>query len=105
VITFSAGDFSLVELPLEGAMIMMNPPYGERLRVDDASGLYEKIGEKLKHRFMGNTAWILSSSNEHFHKIGLKPSAKIKLYNGALECSFQKFELFEGKRKMLVKKK
>jgi putative N6-adenine-specific DNA methylase len=38
------------------------------------------------------------------HKIGLKPSSKIRLFNGALECSFQKFELFDGKRKLLIRK-
>ncbi|HNX78980.1 MAG TPA: class I SAM-dependent RNA methyltransferase [Prolixibacteraceae bacterium] len=104
LITFLPGDFSKTELKLEGALLMMNPPYGERIHLDTSGVLYEKIGEKLKHHFMGNTAWILSSSAEHFHKIGLKPSSKIKLFNGALECSFQKFELFEGKRKLLVRK-
>jgi putative N6-adenine-specific DNA methylase len=104
LIGFTTGDFAKQELPLSGALIMMNPPYGERIQLNDPAGLYQMIGEKLKHHYPGNTAWILSSSVENSPKIGLKPSAKIRLLNGALECSFQKFELFEGKRKLLVKK-
>jgi putative N6-adenine-specific DNA methylase len=104
LITFTTGDFAGHKLSLNGALIMMNPPYGERLALKDPAALYAMIGEKLKHQYSGNTAWILSASPDNFHKIGLKPSAKIRLFNGALECSFQKFELFEGKRKMLIRK-
>ena len=67
--------------------------------------LYSMVGERLKHHFAGNTAWVLSSSNELIQKIGLKPSLKIKLFNGSLECSFLKFDLFEGKRKLVVIRK
>lgn len=104
LIRFTTGDFAKEELPLNGALIVMNPPYGERLSLDNTSGLYQMIGERLKHNYTGNVAWIISSPVENFHKIGLKSSARIRLYNGALECSFQKFELFEGKRKVLIKK-
>jgi putative N6-adenine-specific DNA methylase len=104
LIEFSTGDFAKHTLELQGALIMMNPPYGERIPLKDPEKLYEMIGEKLKHHYMGNTAWVLSSSMEKMHKIGLKPSSKIRLFNGALECSFQKFDLFEGKRKLVVKR-
>lgn len=72
------------------------------MKREDLSLLYGMIGERLKHRLPGNVAWILTSSQEMMQKIGLKPAARIRLYNGALECSFQKFELFEGKRKTLI---
>lgn len=104
LIRFTTGDFAKEELSLSEALIMMNPPYGERISLDNDAGLYEMIGAKLKHYYSGNTAWILSSPPENFHKIGLKPTVKIRLFNGALECSFQKFDLFEGKRKVLIKK-
>jgi putative N6-adenine-specific DNA methylase len=104
LIDYSSGDFAALNLELQGALIMMNPPYGERIPLKDPEALYKMIGEKLKHLYVGNTAWILSSSLENNHKIGLKPSSKIRLFNGALECSFQKFELFEGKRKFILKK-
>ena len=56
-------------------------------------------GERLKHAFAGNDAWILSYRDECFDQIGLKPSIKIELYNGALECQFRKYQLFDGKYK------
>ena len=57
------------------------------------------IGERLKHAFAGNDAWILSYRDECFYQIGLKPSIKVELYNGALECQFRKYQLFDGKYK------
>ncbi len=102
LITIGQSDFAESGQNLENGVIIINPPYGERMKNEDMGGLYGMIGERLKHHFMGNTAWILTSSAEMMQKIGLKPSAKIRLFNGALECSYQKFELFEGKRKVLV---
>ena len=55
------------------------------------------IGEKLKREFSGNEAWVLSYREECFEQIGLKPSIKIPLYNGSLECEFRKYTLFDGK--------
>jgi len=105
LITFQTADLAKLELELEGALIMINPPYGERLQVKNPELLYEMVGERLKHHFTGNVAWILSSSQDYLNRIGLKPSVKIRLFNGALECSLQKYELFEGKRKLLIRKK
>ena len=55
------------------------------------------IGETLKHQFKNNDAWVLSYREECFDQIGLKPSIKIPLYNGSLECEFRKYQIFEGK--------
>ncbi|MGL5317610.1 MAG: THUMP domain-containing class I SAM-dependent RNA methyltransferase, partial [Bacteroidales bacterium] len=88
------------EIPGTGkCVIVTNPPYGERISSKDLLGLYENIGERLKHVFIGCETWILSYRYECFEKIGLRPSAKIKLMNGGLDCEFRKFEIFEGKRK------
>ena len=57
------------------------------------------IGERLKHAFTGNTAWILSYREECFDQIGLKATSKIPLFNGALECEFRQYEIFDGKYK------
>ena len=57
------------------------------------------IGERLKHQFMGGEAWVLSYREECFDQIGLKPSIKIPLYNGSLECEFRKYQMFDGKLK------
>ena len=91
--------FQQFEQPKAKSIIITNPPYGERISTDDLLGLYKMIGERLKHAFAGNDAWILSYRDECFDQIGLKPSIKIALYNGALECQFRKYQLFDGKYK------
>ena len=89
--------FQQFEQPEEKSIIITNPPYGERISADDLLGLYGMIGERLKHQFTGNEAWIISNHEECFDSIGLKPSIKIPLYNGSLDCQFQKYQIFDGK--------
>lgn len=91
--------FQQFEQPKEKAIIITNPPYGERISTNDLLGLYNMIGERLKHAFVGNDAWILSYREECFDQIGLKPSRKVPLFNGALECEFRKYQIFDGKYK------
>jgi len=91
--------FQTFEQPTEKSLIIMNPPYGERISTNNLLGLYQMIGERLKHAFVGNTAWILSYREECFDQIGLKATVKVPLFNGALECEFRKYELFDGKYK------
>ena len=98
-ITLKLQPFQQFEQPKEKSIIITNPPYGERISTDDLLGLYQMIGERLKHAFAGNDAWILSYRDECFDQIGLKPSIKVELYNGALECQFRKYQLFDGKYK------
>ena len=86
------------EAPKPGILVM-NPPYGERISSRDLLGLYNMIGERLKHVFMGYKAWILSYKDECFDKIGLRPAEKIKLMNGSLECEYRCYEMFEGTNK------
>lgn len=69
-----------------------------RIKSDSALPLlYKAIGERLKHQFVGNDAWIICNHEELFQNIGLKPSIKIPLYNGSLDCQFQKYQIFDGK--------
>ena len=91
--------FQQFEQPKEKSIIVTNPPYGERISSDDLLGLYQMIGERLKHAFSGNDAWILSYRDECFDQIGLKPSVKVPLFNGSLECQFRKYQIFDGKYK------
>ena len=95
--------FQQFEQPKEKSIIITNPPYGERISTNNLLELYKMIGERLKHAFAGNNAWILSYREECFEQIGLKPSIKIGLFNGALECQFRKFQLFDGKYKVFRK--
>ena len=98
-ITINQQDFKDFMQPEEKAIIVTNPPYGERISTPDLLGTYRMIGERLKHQFMGNDAWILSYREECFEQIGLKPSIKIPLYNGSLECELRKYQMFDGKMK------
>jgi putative N6-adenine-specific DNA methylase len=83
----------------EGGVVILNPPYGERLPVEEIEKLYKEIGNKLKKDFKNFNAWIITSSPEAVKSIGLRPSRKIQVYNGQLECRYLKFELYGGSRK------
>ncbi len=83
------------EAPEKGILVT-NPPYGERISADDMDALYDSIGERLKHVFRGYKAWIIGYKSEYFDKIGLKPTSKTPILNGALECEFREFDIFEG---------
>ena len=91
--------FQQFEQPKEKSIIITNPPYGERISTNDLLVLYQMIGERLKHAFVGNEAWVLSYREECFDQIGLKASQKVPLFNGPLECEFRKYEIFDGKYK------
>jgi putative N6-adenine-specific DNA methylase len=83
------------------ALVMLNPPYGERLASNkDMEILYGAIGTALKHQFTGAQAWIISSNDRAMKCIGLKPSKKMRLLNGELDCQFNRYDLFAGKRKL-----
>ena len=85
---------------MDGALVMMNPPYGERLSQDkDVLRLYQDIGTALKHQFSGATAWIISSNEEALKCVGLRPAKRIRLVNGDLDCLFNQYVLFTGDRK------
>ena len=93
----------LKNLSTSGALVMMNPPYGERLKSNkEMEDLYSAIGTALKHQFAGATAWIISSNAAAMKCIGLKPSKKYHLLNGELDCQYNKYELFQGKRKDII---
>lgn len=99
-ITVENVDFKDFTQPKEKSIMVTNPPYGERISTPDLLGTYKMIGERLKHQFTGNDAWILSYREECFDQIGLKPSIKIPLYNGSLECEFRKYQMFDGKMRV-----
>ncbi|MEO6305917.1 MAG: class I SAM-dependent RNA methyltransferase, partial [Bacteroidia bacterium] len=82
-----------------GGVVILNPPYGERMEVLEIEKLYKEIGNKLKKDFQNYNAWIITSSPEAIKSIGLRPSRRIHLYNGSLECRFLKFELYGGSKK------
>jgi len=86
----------------EPSTLIMNPPYGERLQVDNINELYSGIGTSLKHKYPGSEAWIFSANFGALKFIGLKPDKKLVLFNAGLECKYQKYSLFSGTRKTYI---
>ena len=86
----------ITDVPEGGGILITNPPYGERIAVEDMEALYDSIGSILKNEFKGFNAWVISENNELFDKIGLKPSVKFPILNGALECELRQYVIFDG---------
>ena len=81
--------------PPEGnGIVVTNPPYDERLPVNDMTAFYKKIGDILKKKYKGYEAWVISSDLRALKFIGLHPSKKITVFNGPLECRFVRFTLY-----------
>ena len=79
-------------------LMVFNPPYDERITISD-DDFYKKIGDTFKNNYPNTLAWLISSDLEAVKKIGLRPSRKIKLYNGKLETRFLQYEMYEGSKK------
>jgi len=86
------------------ALMVTNPPYGERLNFRELTNTYAELGTALKHKFTGNSAWVISSEYSLLDNIGLRPSKKIDLLNGSLDCKFHRYDIFAGKRKLFLSK-
>lgn len=95
-IEFEVKDFNDFKAPEGGGTLISNPPYGERLADYDIGDLYQNIGNYFKRNMAGYTCWILSSNFDALKRIELKPTKKIQLFNGSLDCDFRKFEIFKG---------
>ncbi|MDQ1296685.1 MAG: hypothetical protein QG611_663 [Bacteroidota bacterium] len=98
-ISVSIADFKDIRPVDKNNFIILNPPYGQRMKPDDIGLLYSMIGTTLKHHCAGSRAWLITSGKEYLKNIGLKPKVKHTLYNGALECILAGYELYEGTRK------
>lgn len=84
---------------VEPGLIVLNPPYGQRVHADDLENLYGGIGGALKHRWTGWRAALLFPKDlEAQHRIGLKPTSKHTVMNGPLSCTWAIYDLFKGKR-------
>lgn len=98
-ITIERKDFFRTEKPVEGKLhIVFNPPYGERLPIE-MEAFYAKIGDTLKQEYPGTDAWLITSNLEALKHVGLRPSRKIKTFNGKLEARLVKYEIYEGSKK------
>jgi putative N6-adenine-specific DNA methylase len=95
-IEFEVKDFNDFVAPEGGGTLISNPPYGERLADLDVGDLYQNIGNYFKKNMQGYTCWIMSSNFDALKRIELKPSKKIQLFNGSLDCDFRRFDIFKG---------
>ncbi|MBU1011394.1 MAG: class I SAM-dependent RNA methyltransferase [Bacteroidetes bacterium] len=91
--------FEELPTPFKNGTLITNPPYGDRLEESDIIGLYKMIGDQLKTKYAGFKAWVLSGNLDALKFVGLRPSKKIIVFNGPIECRFAKFEVYEGSRK------
>ncbi|KUJ52453.1 class I SAM-dependent RNA methyltransferase [Chryseobacterium sp. JAH] len=80
-------------------LMVFNPPYDERISIND-DDFYKKIGDTFKTSYPNTLAWLISSDLDAPKKIGLRPSRKIKLFNGKLETRFLQYEMYEGTKKL-----
>ena len=78
--------------------ILFNPPYDERIGIKTEE-FYEDIGNTLKRNYPGTTAWMITANLEALKFVGLRPSRKIKVFNGALEARLVKYDMYEGSKK------
>ena len=92
--------FQDLDPPEGGGVLILNPPYGERMdQDDDINALYKSIGDTLKKKWAGYSAWVITSNLEAAKHIHLTPRPRIKLFNGSLECRFLRYELYSGTRR------
>ena len=80
-------------------LIVFNPPYDERISIND-DDFYKKIGDTFKQNYPNTLAWLISADLDAPKKIGLRPSRKIKLFNGKLETRFLQYEMYDGTKKL-----
>lgn len=91
-------DFFTSQKELFPLLVVFNPPYDERLSII-TDHFYKNIGDTLKNNYKNTLAWFITSDLEAYKKIGLRPSRKIKIYNGKLECRFFQYDIYEGSKK------
>jgi putative N6-adenine-specific DNA methylase len=100
IVTIQTSPMQELEVPPGRGVVIINPPYGERMVKDNIEELYKSIGDAFKKNFSGYDCWMISSNIEGFKYVGLRPSRKIILYNGQLECRFMKYEMYQGTKKI-----
>lgn len=98
MVTWDVKDALELEAPDDKGILICNPPYGERMG-EEVEELYTRLGDLFKQKFLGYDCWVVSSNTDALKHIGLRPSRKIKVFNGNLECSLRQFQVFAGSKK------
>jgi putative N6-adenine-specific DNA methylase len=98
-VKFTSIDFKDMKPLTEGGVILLNPPYGERMEVEDLPKLYSEIGSSLKHKWPGFKCGLISSNPEALNAVGLRQRINRTVFNGALECKFRVYEMYSGTKR------
>ena len=103
IITLSIESFEDTEPERVPAWVIINPPYGERIPLEEIENFYHSAGNILKKKYVMCVAWVFTSNKEAMKNFGLRPSKKIKLFNAEIECTFYRYDLYEGSKKLRIK--
>ena len=95
-------NFKNFKPPKKKGVVIINPPYDIRLKGNNILLMYKEIGDFIKANYVGFNVWIMSHNLQALKHIGLKPDKKIVLYNGPLECRFNKYNIFEGSKNNVI---
>jgi len=99
-IEFKTCNYTETPVPQPAGIIVMNPEYGIRMgRTDELENLYAGIGDFLKQKCLGCSAYIFSGNIDLLKKIRLKPQRKLTFYNGDIECRLYEYALYEGSKR------
>jgi putative N6-adenine-specific DNA methylase len=90
--------------PVGGGFMITNPPYDERLRVENILGLYQLLGDRMKRYYKGYQVWIFSGNPDAMKSVGLHPTKKIPMLNGSIDCTFRRYDIYEGSKKAKYQK-
>jgi 23S rRNA (guanine2445-N2)-methyltransferase len=99
VITLSNKSFEENVPKNNSGLLIMNPPYDERMKEENIIAFYQMIGDQLKTHYQGFSAWILSGNKNAIKRVGLKASRRLTLFNGPIECKFHRFDMYSGSKK------
>ena len=99
VIKIEEANFFETNAPADHGVLVMNPPYNERIQSDDINLLYKNIGDTLKQNYQGYDAFVFTGNLDAAKSIGLRASRRIPLYNGPIDCRLLKYELYRGSRR------
>ena len=80
-------------------VVITNPPYGERIKKDELNDFYRLLGDTFKNKYQGYEIWLITSNFDAIKYFGLRPTQKMTLFNGALECKYLNYSIYEGSRK------
>jgi len=98
-VEFTSTDFARLRPLTEKGVIMLNPPYGERMESGNILELYTQIGAALKHQWPGFLCGLISSDREALNAVGLRQKINRTVFNGSLECKFRVYEMYAGTKK------